>query len=226
MKQNVLQKYRRIYRIRPKGWKIPPNKKCLTDHQVKELLDGDLVAEEKIDGGIAGISWDHYNYRHLAIGKHKMIGNNDNDKRFYGLNKWIYKNYEKIEKIPQDWIVFGEWMKASHRIFYDELWDYFMAFDVWDGQKYIDYESKQKVLTQLGFKMIPAIFIGRIVRIKDIIDMIKKSTFSSYENMEGVVIKNYKKGLMGKLVSREFDDKEDEDWLTTPVIENKLLKIN
>ncbi len=190
------------------------------------MIDRDIVIEEKLDGGIVGISWDHYNFRHLAIGKHKMIGNNDNDKRYHGLNKWIYKNYEKIQKIPQDWIVFGEWMKASHRIFYDELWDYFMAFDIWNGQKYIDYESKQKVLAQLGFEMIPAIYIGRIVRIKDIISMIKKSTYSSYENMEGVVIKNYKKGLMGKFVSREFDDRDDEDWLKTPVIENKLIVHN
>lgn len=155
-----------------------------------------------------------------------MISNNDNDKRYYGLNKWIYKNYEKIEKIPQDWIVFGEWMKAEHRIQYDLLDDYFMVFDLWDGHRYIDYDNKKRFIEQLGFKMISAIYIGRIVGIKDIIGMIKKSAYSSYENMEGVVIKNYKKGLMGKFVSREFDDKADEDWLTTPVIENKLIYHN
>jgi hypothetical protein len=216
-----IQKYRRIYRICPRGIIIPKGKKCLKENEVAELLDGDVVIEEKIDGGIVGLSWDHYNFKHLAIGKHNMVSNKDNSKKVYGLNKWIYKNYDKIQKIPQDWVIYGEWMKVRHRINYDKLLDYFMAFDVWNGQKYIDYENKKKTLVQLSFGMIPAIYTGKIVRLEEIIDMAaKKSEYSSFENMEGLVIKNYQKNLMGKFVAREF--KEDKDWPYTLIIENKL----
>lgn len=220
---NVLKKYRRIYRICPRGMSIPPKKKCLSDNEVNMLLDGDIVVEEKIDGGIAGISWDHYNFRHLAIGKHNPIPTNENSKKFYGFNKWIYDNYEKIQKIPQGWIVYGEWLRASHTLFYDLLPDYFITFDLWDGVRYIDYDSKEKLLGQLGFKMIPAIFKGRVKGVKDIIDMVKKSPYSSKEIMEGVVVKNYRNGLMGKFVIRKFDDRIEDHWLKKPLVENKLL---
>ena len=218
----ALKKYRRIYRICPKGMDIPPKKKCLSDNDIKILLDGDIVVEEKIDGGIVGISWDHYNYRHMAIGKHNPISTNENSKRFYGFNKWVYDNYEKVQKIPQGWTIFGKWMRSSHNIFYDLLPDYFMAFDIWDGYRYIDFDNKEKLLELIGFKMISTIYIGRVKGVKDIIGTVKKSQYSSFENMEGVVVKNYKKGLMGKFVTREFDDRMDEHWLEKPLIENRL----
>ncbi len=218
----MLQKYRRIYRICPKGMNIPSKKKCLSANEVNQLINGDIVVEEKIDGGVCGISWDHYNFRHLAVGKHNAIATNDNSKRFYGFNKWIYENYEKVQKIPQGWVIYGEWMRACHQIFYDELPDFFMAFDIWNGSRYIDFENKEKLIEQFGFKMIPAIYSGRIKDVKEIIDMIKKSKFSSNEKMEGVVVKNYIKGLMGKFVTREFDDRLDDHWLKKPLIENRL----
>lgn len=221
-----MKKYRRIYRICPKGMNIPPKKKCLSEQEVKELSNGEVVIEEKIDGGIVGISWDHDNFRHLAMGKHSPIPTNDNSKKFYGFNKWIYDHYEKIMLIPNNWTINGEWMRASHNILYDLLPDYFMGFDIWDGYKYIDYKSKEKIFKEFGFEMIPALYIGKVNGINDVLELIKKSKYSSFEKMEGVIVKNYAKGLMGKFVTREFDDRIDEHWLKKPLIENKLISFD
>lgn len=218
-----MRKYHRIYRICPKGMDMPPKKRCISDNEVNTLLEGDVVIEEKIDGGIIGITWDHSSFKHKAIGKHSIISSGDTSKKFYGLNKWIYHNYEKIMLIPNGWIIYGEWMRACHNIVYDLLPDYFIGFDIWDGYRYIDYKSKESLFKQFGFQMIPAIHIGKIKKVKDVIDMVKRSLYSSFEQMEGVVVKNYEKGLMGKFVRREFDDRMNEHWSKKLLIENKLL---
>jgi len=204
----------------------PKKKKCLTEAEVKVLLRGHVIIEEKVDGGIVGLSWN--GKRHLAIGKHSMINYNDNSKKFYGLNSWIYQNYEKIQKIPLGWVIYGEWLRAKHNIFYDRLTDYFVAFDIWDGYRYIDLKSRSEFLYKIGFAEVPLIYSGADLDIVDIlyiaegISVSNVSRFSSSEIMEGIVIKNYEKGLMGKYVRREFMDSIEEHWLRMPLVENRL----
>lgn len=235
-----IRKFDRIYRICPKklrGIRIPKSllenaadppkrKKCFEEDEVKELLSGHTILEEKIDGGVIGLAWD--GDKHLAIGKHSMINPYDNSKKVFGLNSWIYQNYERVQQIPKGWVVYGEWMKASHNIFYDELPSHFMTFDVWNGHEYLDFQSKSEFLHGLGFEQVPFICNGTdlevtdILRIADGISMSNKSRFSSGEIFEGIVIKNYEKGMMGKYVRREFLDSIEENWLNLPIVENRL----
>lgn len=223
-------KYTDIYRICPKWSDIPKKKKCLSDKEVKNLLNygkgeiGEIIFEEKVDGGIVGISREGYNI--IIQGRGRIIPPTENSKQVFGLNSWAYANYEKIMKVPEKFFVYGEWMKASHNIFYDELPDFFIALDVWNGEYYLDYDNKTNFLKDIGFAQVSLLYrysgIGSRLSVKDIVDMAKKSRFSSSETMEGIVIKNYKKRLMGKFVRREFDDAMDKHWLEKPIIENRL----
>lgn len=233
-----IKKYDRIYRICPKKMKgipkylleniadHPKKKKCLTDVELNTLLGGHTIFEEKVDGGVVGIAWD--GEKHLAIGKHSMINYNDNSKKFYGLNSWIYSNYEKIQKIPLGWVVYGEWLRARHNISYDKLPDYFVVFDVWDGYRCIDLQSRSEFLRKLGFTEVPFIYAGVDVDIEDVLciadglSVSNKSRFSSVETIEGIVIKNYDKQLFGKYVRREFLESIEAHWLKLPLVENRL----
>jgi len=233
-----IRKYHRMYRICPKTMRgipkhllenvadPPKKKKCLADAEVKALLSGNTVIEEKVDGGVVGIAWN--GDRHLAIGKHSMINYSDNSKKFYGLNNWIYQNYEKIQKIPLGWVIYGEWLRASHNIFYDMLEDFFYVFDIWDGYRYLDVQNRSEFLHKLGFSEIPLIYSGTdldvedILRIADGLSINNKSRLSSAETIEGIVIKNYEKQLYGKYVRREFMESLEEHWLKLPITENKL----
>lgn len=232
-----IRKYRRILRICPKSLRGIPKyllenvteplkkKKCLAEVEVKELLSGHTIFEEKVDGGVVGIAWD--GEKHLAIGKHSMINYDDNSKKFYGFNSWIYEHYEKIEKIPLGHIIYGEWLRAQHNIFYDKLSDYFLAFDIWDGNRFLDLYNRSEFLNKLGFAEVPFIYSGDDLDVEDILcvadglSISNKSRFSSNEIFEGVVIKNYEKNLMGKYVRREFP--ESIDWLELPLVENRLI---
>ncbi len=241
-----IKSYRRIYRICPKkydnkSWmnRIPKNlsdmiadppkrKKCLSEDEVKALLNGHVIIEEKIDGGVLGIAWD--GNIPLVVGKHSMVNYDVRTKRFYGLTEWIYENYEKISKIPLGWIVYGEWMRASHKIYYNELPDYFIGFDIWDGNKFFSWNDKSSLLDVMGFEKVPVRHSGFDLDIVDIIYLSEgmkvlnnKSEFNSNETIEGVIIRN-DNGLTGKYVRKKFDDSIEEHWLTLPLVENKLTK--
>lgn len=89
-------KYPKIYRICTK--EAPSTKKCLSESEISALLDGEVIVEEKIDGGICGISWK--GDTHHAQGRGRIVHYAENSKQFHGFNKWIYENYEKIQQIP------------------------------------------------------------------------------------------------------------------------------
>ncbi len=237
-----LRKYHRIMRICPKKYKsilrkIPKNlvgniadppkrKKCLSEAEVEILLDGRVVIEEKVDGGILELAWN--GDRHLAMGKHSMINPNDNSKKFYGLHSWIYSNYEKIQKIPMGYIVYGEWMRARHNIPYDSLPDYFLGFDIWNGHKFLDIIERSTFLYDIGFAEVPIIYNGTNLGIEDLICITEgvggvsnKSRFNCGEIIEGIIIRN-DNGLIGKYVRREFMDSIEENWINLPLVENKL----
>lgn len=236
-----IKKYDRIYRICPKKMRCihipkhllenvadpPKRKKCLEEDEVKALLGGHTVFEEKVDGGVVGLAWN--GDMHLAIGKHSMINPYDNSKKFYGLNSWIYANYEKIQKIPLGWIIFGEWLRSQHNIFYNNLPDYFVAFDVWNGHRYLDLQNRSDMLHRLGFAEVPLIYSGDNLDVEDVLciadglSVSNKSRFSSSEIFEGVVIKNYDKQLYGKYVRREFLESIEKHWLELPLVENMLM---
>jgi hypothetical protein len=237
-----IKHYRRIYRICPKMYKkmlrnVPKNligsiadppkrKKCLSEDEVKNLLRGHVTIDEKIDGGVLGLAWS--GEIPLAVGKHGMVNYDNNSKKFHGLGRWIYSNYEKISKIPMMYIVYGEWMDAQHNIPYDGLPDYFLGFDIWNGHKFLDIIERSIFLYDIGFAEVPFIYSGTDLGIDDLICITEgvggvsnKSRFSSNEIFEGLIVRN-DNGLVGKYVRREFLESIEEDWSKLPLIENKL----
>lgn len=243
-----IKPYRRIYRICPKmykGWmnKIPKNlvgniadppkrKKCLSEDDVKLLLKGHVTIDEKIDGGVLGLAWS--GDAPLVVGKHSMVNYDVSSKKFYGLGQWIYENYEKISEIPLGWIVYGEWMRAQHNISYVDLRDYFIGFDIWDGDKkrFLNIIDRSIFLDSLGFVEVPVIYSGTDLGVEDLICITEgvggvgnKSIFNCDEIIEGIIIRN-DNGLIGKYVRREFMGSIEENWLNLPLVENKLRSWN
>ena len=208
-------KYPKIYRLPTLNITA---KKTLTSKEVKELFDGEVIIEEKIDGSIIGLANTH------AQGRGREIRLGENSKQFKFFNSWRSQNQFKIDKIPDNTIIYGEWMYAKHNVFYDKLPDFFIAFDVFDNGKFLDYKRKIKLINDIGFSNSKLLFEGVWNKTTEkLIDkLIGTSHFSTDEIMEGFVIKNYKKQLFGKYVRREFMDDLDEHWLRKPLVVNKL----
>ena len=54
--------------------------------------------------------------------------------QFSNLDQWIDAHKAELCRIlePERHILFGEWMRAQHSVFYDKLPDLFLAFDIYD----------------------------------------------------------------------------------------------
>lgn len=243
-----IKPYRRILRICPKRYRnlsknVPKHlvesmadpekgKKCLEEDEVRALLSGHVTIDEKIDGGVLGLAWD--GIRPLVVGKHSMVNYDLSSKKFYGLREWIYENYEKISEIPLGWVVYGEWMRARHNIPYDNLEAFFVGFDIFDGtvrNGFLNVLDRSIFLDDIGFDEVPFVYSGTDLGVEDIICITEgvggvnnKSRFNSKEVIEGLIIRN-DNGLIGKYVRREFMRSIEENWLTLPLVENKLANM-
>lgn len=186
-----------------------------------------LVIEEKIDGSQSGVGFKGgYPY---AQGRSGHISEFDKRVAFVGFWSWIWQKVVKIEKV-RGHLLFGEWMKPQHSIEYDELPDFFIAFDVWamKQKQFLNLKAKTKFLEEVGIAQIPLLYEGKIKKddIPDLVDN-KKSNYSSNQNMEGCVIKDYDSQMMCKYVCREFLEEMFDDsghWTSRSKVKYNRLK--
>lgn len=139
---------------------------------------------------------------------------------------WARQNESKITKIPSNWIIYGELMYAKHNIFYDALPSYFLVFDIWNDKEYLSANDRLDVCNELSFQHVPVLFCGHLEDgTHQLEKLIEQSKFSTTQTMEGIVVKNARKQLRGKLVRLEFMKQleEEDHWLHQKLTRNQLI---
>lgn len=155
------------------------------------------LIEEKLDGANCAMS---------LIGENPLIRNRTNiinkgyvkkstpaKLQFRPIWNWFYENKDKFKHI-NDLLgpvsIYGEWLWALHGIVYDELPDYFIAYEVFSHEKkhFINPLLSRDALNKVGFSVAPLLHIGEIN-----IDQLEgyTSTKSAFgpDLVEGVCIK-------------------------------------
>ena len=187
--------------------------------------EDDIYIEEKIDGG---------NFRFMLRDGNVIFGSRNNQLTSNsGDENNVYKNFRRcldfvkektkdIKSLGVDNLIFYGECCVSHSLGYN--WDKippYLGFDVkaFDGEegsgRYISYEEKKNLFEQLDLPMVPLIKIVKAGTIKAYTD--EDVPISVYapekypeQQAEGVVFKNYKKGLMAKFVREKFREKNRE----------------
>jgi ATP-dependent RNA circularization protein (DNA/RNA ligase family) len=121
-------------------------------------------------------------------------------------------------------------MKPMHSIYYDALPDWFIAYDVWSlkQKRFLDEEQQAKILDPIGIKRVPVLYVDKLTK-EDIPKLVDntKSAFSTTQNMEGCVVKDYQNQQMLKYVSREFLEEVFDDsghWTSRREVKYNRLK--
>ncbi len=191
--------------ISPVGQCIRPEK-VMDTTSIKRLLLQEVSIEEKIDGANLGIAFDYNGNIHLQNRGHYLLP------PFTGqwspLTKWVNLHQENLFDILLDrFILFGEWCYAKHSIFYNQLPDWFIAFDIFDKkeQKFFSRERRDLFVSQLGLYVVPLISFGyfSLTELKEISFV---SRFGNELN-EGIYIRYDDKDWLikrAKLVRPEF----------------------
>lgn len=83
------------------------------------------------------------------------------ERQFDLLKDWIEANGAAyLDRLENRYRVYGEWLYACHRVFYDALPSYFLEFDVFDRERqvFLDTPSRRRLLAGL-----PALHSVRVV---------------------------------------------------------------
>lgn len=117
---------------------------------------GKLVAmEEKVDGANLGISIDADTLQFRVQNRSHFI-NAKTHRQFGTLDTWLSEHSEGLFRVlgpdPGRYVLFGEWLYATHSIAYTRLPDYFLAFDVYDREigKFLSWRERNKCLEGTG----------------------------------------------------------------------------
>lgn len=134
---------------------------------------------------------------------------------------------KRIQVSLEGYTLFKEDCKRVHTIRYIALPAWEICFDVWDddGGQFLSRTEKKDALNILSIPMVPTLFGGEVNTLQPLIDLIGSPSAFGAERIEGIVIKNPKKQLFGKIVDPLFDQEVDdsEHHIRRPYEMNRLV---
>jgi len=117
-----------------------------------------------------------------------------------------------VELEDEGYIIFKEDLKRKHTVAYMGLPAWEVGLDVWDPDQecFLNRVEKEIVFGALGVPLAPMLFSGSIRGLGQVFDFLGMESAFGAPRIEGIVIKNYDKGLFGKVVDPLFDQEVDE----------------
>lgn len=151
-----------------------------------------LLIEEKVDGANIGFHIRGSDHRIIAQNRSHYISSHYHP-QFAPLDKWIAKHTEDLWELlePDRTILYGEWLYATHSVYYDALPDYFIAYDLYDvvTKTFLPREELAVRIARTKLHQVPLIYEG-IVESQDHLRALVNGT-SEYgaPKREGIVIR-------------------------------------
>ena len=199
----------------------PRDDKVLSPVEARALLAGDVVVEEKLDGANLGISVDEAGMLRLQNrGQYLLPPFRGQFSRAGG---WLAQHACAMATgLGQGLILFGEWCAARHSVRYDQMPDWFLAFDVYDrtARRFWSTSRRDALVRSLDLSLVPCLARGRMT-----LDAVKARVLTGTScfgptPMEGVVIRRERPDYLdqrAKLVKADFTQAITEHWRDRPI---------
>lgn len=192
------------------------------------ILGVNLVVEEKVDGSCVGIAFD----QERLILKHR--NNEVNGMEWDLLKKWIKDQEELFYDILENrYIMYGEWLYATHTIYYDKLPHFFLEYDIFDRQNqyFLSTVCRQKMLENTPITSVNILGRGIFTSTSEITNLFGQSFYRSSGSMEGLYLKledSDKVLARYKFISKDFLDQilsSGSHWKDRPLTRNKTTVV-
>ncbi len=126
----------------------------------------------------------------------------------------------------QRYVLFGEWLVATHSIPYTRLPDWFMAFDLYDRSTdaWADRRTLEGLLRGTEIRIVPVVHQGRMPEEEELREMVQRPSVFYEGRVEGVYVKVERGGRVvsrGKVVRADFIT-GNELWSKGPLQLNAL----
>ncbi|WWC63849.1 uncharacterized protein I303_106454 [Kwoniella dejecticola CBS 10117] len=176
-----------------------------------------VVITEKIDGANMGISLSSDSK--IIVQNRSHYVNTQSHEQFKKLGHWIDTHKEELQKLlvrdpyfPERYILFGEWMYATHSIHYTALPDRFIAFDMYDRSTdtFLDRQTLDSLLQRYArsISLVPLMAQYEVCPTeRELRDMVQRPSQYYDGRVEGIYVKWEKDGRVvrrGKVVRGDF----------------------
>lgn len=169
-----------------------------------------LIIEEKIDGANLGFHIRGADNRIIAQNRSHYISSAYHP-QFALLDKWIAKHTEDLWEIlePDRHILYGEWMYATHSVYYDALPDHFIAYDLYDTatKTFLPRHELTRRLSSTKIFQVPVIYEGIVESQDHLRSLVHGESQYGATRREGIVIRlcdDEKVTARAKLVRSDF----------------------
>ncbi len=208
------------------GSETPRDDKVLSPTEAEEMLAGEIVVEEKVDGANLGFSLDDAG--HVRVQNRGQFLIPPYSGQYRRLTQWLALHGKNLaEHLEPGWIAFGEWCAARHSIAYDRLPDWWLLFDIYRGEDrgFAAIETRNGFANEVGLATVTELFRGHAT-MSSLLRLLKYAP-SAYRDgpLEGIVVRSQSPtGLRtrAKLVRAEFTQSIEQHWRTRRVEWNRL----
>lgn len=203
----------------------PRDDKVLAPEEARELLGGEVLVEEKVDGANLGLSIDD-DGELRAQNRGAYIDLDAPHGQFKPLRRWIDARRDQLaDALFPDLMLFGEWCHAVHSVQYTRLPDWFLAFDVYDRAtgEFWSAARRDALVGGLGLALVPRLGAGRY-DLRALTTMLGRSRLCDGP-AEGLYVRRDEGNRLAaraKLVRREFVQAIDEHWSRRTLQTNAL----
>lgn len=184
----------------------------LSDAEVTDLLGGEVVVEEKLDGANVTI-W---------VGKHGRVEGAlrggpdamDRSGQRGPLRAWVATHEPALRAVLSEWaVLYGEWLLLTHTVAYEGLPSYLAALDLWREGGFADVVERDRVAARAGLVVPPEVWRGVPAQVAKVEGLLGNSAWGS-SPAEGLVVRRVGVGepRLAKLVRTGFDHLNDEGW--------------
>jgi hypothetical protein len=201
----TLHKYPRTQHLR--GSRLGHGDEDLDQVPFSELAGKFVVAEEKLDGANAGLSFDEAGQLWLQCRGH-YLGGGPRERQFNLFKQWASTHAADLYSVlGSRHVLYGEWLYAKHTVFYDRLPHYFHEFDVLDRQtgEFLSTRRRRELLEGLPVVSVPVLFSGKVSHLEELLSLISPSLYKSPKWRESLRESAEAEGLDPEQVARETD---------------------
>jgi atypical dual specificity phosphatase len=196
-------------------------------------VPGHVVITEKLDGANMGFSLSSDRSR-IVIQNRSHYVNPATHEQFKKLGLWIGRHRKDLDTVldrdeyfAERYVLFGEWMYATHSIPYTRLPGQFVAFDLYDRstEMWADRRSLENLLRPTDIPLVPVLREGEhMPSDRELIDLVQTQSRFWDGRVEGVYIKVERDGKVaarGKVVRGDFIA-GNEHWTRGPLRRNGM----
>lgn len=206
----------------------PRDDKVLAAHDVRNLLQHEVIVEEKVDGANIGFSTTEEGELR-AQNRGSYLDRDHAHPQFRSLWSWLSVRESVLARaLWPNLMLFGEWCYAVHSVPYDRLPDWFLAFDVYDrsARRFWDTDRRDALLSDLSLHHVPRLGKGRFSK-DQLSGLLSDVSRVGHGVIEGIVVRRESGGFTtarSKLVRPEFAQAIDEHWSRAPLQRNHLAE--